>query len=306
MAGMSGDTASLVIHPPETETNGVYDLYFRTNLDTAPASSFSLQWRRILRADLRTEPGQTNLFVANLPPEQGFFRLGPTNWAIRPGFTNDFLDRNDDNHTGTGQSGDLLTNLLATIGFSINFYGSYQTNLYVNNNGNVTFDDRLDQFVPDPLGNLVEKIIAPFWADVDTRNTNSDVVRYGTDVVDGCNAFGVNWVNVGYYNTSANELLSCQLVIIDRSGDFAPGDFDMEFNYDKVEWDLGNASGNYYARAGYSDGSTNAYELPGSGMAGAFLDSNLETGLIYHSLNSPVSGRYLFRFRNGEPLPPLP
>jgi hypothetical protein len=131
--------------------------------------------------------------------------------------------------------------------------------------------------------------------------------------VDGHPAFGVNWVNVGYYvsdgDGAADKLLSCQLVIIDRS-DVATNDFDLEFNYDKVEWQWGEASTGIPPRAGYSDG-TNSYELPGSGIDGAFLDTNLCTGLIYHRLDgprtnllhTPVSGRYRFFFRNGEPLP---
>jgi hypothetical protein len=120
-------------------------------------------------------------------------------------------------------------------------------------------------------------------------------------MVDGHAAFGVDWVNVGYYNSQADKLLSCQLVIIDRS-DIAPGDFDMEFNYFKVQWEWGSAAPNVPPRAGYSNG-VNDYELPGSGVAGAFLDSNTATGLIYHSLNSSVPGRYFFYFRDGQPLP---
>jgi hypothetical protein len=151
------------------------------------------------------------------------------------------------------------------------------------------------------LNSLGIRIIAPYWADVDTDNTASDVVRYGTNTVNSHNAFGVDWVNVGYYQAHADKLLSCQLVIIDRS-DIAPGNFDMEFNYFKVQWEWGDASKNDPPRAGYSNGIGDA-ELPGSGVQGAFLDSNPATGLIYHSLNSPVPGRYIFLFRNGQPSP---
>ena len=67
-------------------------------------------------------------------------------------------------------------------------------------------------------------------------------------------AFGVDWVNVGYFSAHADKLLSCQLVIIDRS-DIASGDFDMEFNYDKVQWEWGDASPNEIRRGrAYSDG----------------------------------------------------
>jgi hypothetical protein len=298
---LTNSTADLVLHPPSLAPEQPYDLYFRTNLNIDYALPFSFQWRRILRA----EPGQTNLVVTNLPPAQGFFTIGPTNNAIRPGFDQQFLAPNDDNFG--------LTNLLANIGFGIDFFGTTYTTLYVNNNGNVTFDGPRYNYTPTNLATLGIKLIAPYWADVDTRNSASDVVRYGTNAINGHSAFGVEWVNVGYYTFfggGADKLLSCQLVIIDRS-DIATSDFDLEFNYDKVEWEWGQYPPTVPPRAGYADGVTNSYELPGSGVGGAFLDANLDTGLIYHSLegprtnllSSPLSGRYRFFFRGGTPLP---
>ena len=44
---------------------------------------------------------------------------------------------------------------------------------------------------------------------------------------------------------------------------------------------------------------SNSYEFPGSGMAGAFLDSNPVTGLVNGSLNSSVPGQYLFHVQDG-------
>ncbi len=66
---VSNATASLVIHPPWNVTNGVYDLLYCTNL----APPISWQWL------LRTDPGQTNLTVANVTVPQGFCRLGLPN-----------------------------------------------------------------------------------------------------------------------------------------------------------------------------------------------------------------------------------
>ena len=87
-------------------------------------------------------------------------------------------------------------------------------------------------------------IIAPFFAYVDTRAVGSDLVSYayGEGVIDGHNAFGVNWVNVGYFANHADKLNSFQLILIDRS-DRNPGDFDVEFNYDRIQWETGDASG---------------------------------------------------------------
>ena len=52
--------------------------------------------------------------------------------AIRSGFDGNTLARNDDGSTG-----------LVGIGFDTNFFGTTYSQLYVNNNGNVTFDFRI-------------------------------------------------------------------------------------------------------------------------------------------------------------------
>jgi hypothetical protein len=274
-------------------TNGVYGLYFKTNL----AILYNWTWL------LRTVPGQTNLVATNLPPAQGFFMLGnPT--AIRPGFTNNILDRNDDDSTG-----------LVPIGFAINFFGTTYSNLYVNNNGNVTFDNFLPVFTPNYT--ILQEVqssyygpggmIAPFWADVDTQGLGSGVTTYGTNMVDGRAAFGVSWIDVGYYSYGDDKLNSFQMVMIDRP-DRTNGDFDLEFNYSQIQWETGYASGGSdglggsSARAGYASASGSTFEMNGSGVNGAFLDSNAVTGLIHTNFNSTVPGRYVFQFHNGVPL----
>lgn len=299
---VTNNTAALVIHPPWNVTNGTWGLYFKTNL----AIPYNWTWL------MTCAPGQTNLFATNLPPEQGFFMLGPPT-AIRDGFTNNSLAPSDDDYTGSGNSGTLLTNLLATISFPINFFGTSYTNLYVNNNGNVTFDALLSDFTPDIsiLGEVqsdgLDEMIAPFWADVDTRGSGSGVVTYGTNTVDGRVAFGVNWIGVGYYSQEVDKTNSFQMVMIDRS-DRTNGDFDLEFNYSQIQWEAGDLSGGSdglggsSARAGYASASGSTFEINGSGIDGSFLDSNTTNGLIYTNFNSTVPGRYVFQFHNGIPL----
>lgn len=206
------------------------------------------------------------------------------------------LPRNDDGSTG-----------LVNIGFNINFFGVSSSQLYVNNNGNVTFTSPLSTFTPFGLAGVTTEIIAPFFADVDTRGLGSAEVTYGTGTVDGRNAFTVNWDDVGYFPSAADKLNKFQLVMIDRS-DTGVGNFDFEFNYDQIQWETGSASGGsgglggISAAVGYSNGLTGAgnvsFELPGSLVNGAFLDGGLNA-LISNSLNSPVLGRYNFFARNG-------
>lgn len=191
-------------------------------------------------------------------------------------------------------------------GFTFNFFNTDYTQLYVNNNGNVTFTGALGAFTPGPIvdGNL--PIIAPFWADVDTTGAGSALTTYGTTTFGGHTAFCVSWDGVGYFDGHADKLNSFQLLLVDRS-DVGAGDFDIVFNYKNLLWETGDASGGVdgfggsSARAGYSDGQSNSFELPGSGINGGLLDSNGTTGLINNSTAGAPAGQYVYQVRNGSP-----
>ncbi len=128
--------------------------------------------------------------------------------------------------------------------------------------------------------------------------------------------FVVNWPGVGCYGEVDTVTDDFQLILIDRP-DRGTGplgdDFDIELNYDSMQWDAGEASGGNSscqdapdadsAVVGYSNGTTtsgDSYQLPGSQMSGALLDSNTTSGLIYHDLNSTTLGRYIFNVSNGS------
>lgn len=222
---------------------------------------------------------------------------GPTGHAIRAGFDTNTLPANDDGSTGA-----------VALGFPINFFGTTYSSLFINNNGNLTFDSPLAEFTPFDLTATNRVMIAPFFADVDTRIGN--VVTYGTGTVGGRPAFGVNWPGVGCFDQNTSVLDDFQAVLIDRS-DVGPGDFDIEFNYDSIQWETGQASGGdalcqggTSARVGFSNGTgqpDTSFELQGSGIPGSFLDSS-PTGLANNHVNSDVLGRYLFPVRNGTPI----
>ena len=218
-------------------------------------------------------------------------------------FTLNQLARNDDGSTA-----------LVSTGFTFNLFGLTQNQLFVNNNGNLTFTQSLSQFTPDPIAGGGLAILAPFWADVDTRNELSGITAYGTGLLGGRNAFAVNWFDVGYYNTRAELRNTFQLIMIDRS-DTGAGNFDFEFNYARIQWDTGEASNGVNglcpatgprtpARVGWANGGTTTVELAGSNVCGAFLDGG-SNALISNSLNSAgVLGRYVWNVRNGVVQPP--
>jgi hypothetical protein len=213
------------------------------------------------------------------------------------GFTSNTLDRNDDESTGP-----------VNIGFTVNFGSQSWGQLFVNNNGNVTFGSPLSTFTPSALNAPTARpIIAAFFADVDTRNPASAVTQYGMGTVDGRAAFGVNWDGVGYYNSQADKLNIFQLILIDRN-DTGAGNFDIEFNYDRILWETGSASGGINgfggtsAAVGYSQGSGTPgtfAQLPGSLVNGALID-NGPNALVAGSLGSNVLGRYVLNVRGGR------
>lgn len=236
-----------------------------------------------------------------------FYRIRVRPGAMRPGFDDYVLTRNDDGSTDQ-----------IPVGFPINLFGTTWNDCYVNNNGNITFDGPKIDFTPDPLQVIGFPIVAPFWADVDTRASGSSEVTYSYDVelVNGRPAFGVNWKSVGYFNSNDDKLNSFQLVLIDRS-DTGSNNFDIEFNYDIVLWESGDhftsggidGYGGKPARAGLSNGSNQTIELQYSAQTLLQLDSNpntdvpnFTTGLIYRSRNSTVPGRFVFQVRAGQVL----
>jgi hypothetical protein len=250
-------------------------------------------------------------FPAN---QQKYYRL--LSGAIRSGFDAVAMERSDDGYTHSGANRDRTLDEDAyaldpgqeaeavPIGFQISLFGLSATELFVNNNGNLTFGTPSQQFTPDPIIKNSRPIIAPFWADVDTRGWASNVTRYGWSTVNGRRAFGVTWDGVGFYYAGIGKLNKFQVLLIDRS-DVNAGDFDVEFNYEQIQWETGalnggaNGIGGMSARAGISNGSDFSFEIAGSGVSGSFLDTNPSSGLIHRSRHSSTLGRYVAEIRNG-------
>lgn len=203
------------------------------------------------------------------------------------GFGESFLDRNDDSST---------TEL--TLPFPVRFYGTTYTSAWVNNNGNITFTGPLGDFTPGSFPGSTRPIIAPWWADVDTRNALSDIVYFTAPNPD---SFVVTWPNVGYFPSAADKLNSFQLILQREPGDTS-GSFTAEYRYERLEWTTGGASGGTGglggtpAVAGYDAGDNiNYFMLPGSRTA-TVLDV-INTSNV--SPNTP--GLWQFSFENGTP-----
>ena len=214
---------------------------------------------------------------------------------VAPGFTN----------VGTvTRCDDCATGFISTP-FALNFFGGTYNGFYISNNGYITFQSGQGTYTPLGLGASYsgQPIVAPFFADVDTRPANGGTVDYGTGTYAGHSAYGVTWNSVGYFSNQTNLLNTFQLLLTDRS-DVAAGDFDIYFNYGDINWETGAASGGSGgfggtpAAAGFNSGTGTFYQLPGSLQTHSF-ENNGSNPLI-NQTNDNVAGQYLFGVRSGQ------
>jgi hypothetical protein len=137
------------------------------------------------------------------------------------------LPRNDDGSYGP-----------IALPFDFHLYGTVYNQAWINTNGNLTFAGPYSRF--SSLGfPSVEPMVAPFWADVDTRNPASGLIYYklsATNLI-------VTWDKVGYYGQMADKLNAFQAIIgSDTDMLLGPGQ-NVSLRYDDMQWTTGSASG---------------------------------------------------------------
>ena len=210
------------------------------------------------------------------------------------GFGTPVMTRNDDGSTSAIE-----------LPFEVNLNGNIYTEIFVNNNGNITFGGPYGRYTPTNFDNLDIDMIAPYWSDVDTRCENCGEVYLAIPTSD---VAVITWNNVGYYYSNSSKQNTFQLVIRDRN-DLEGSNTDVEFRYGNLEWTTGDASGGQdglggqSAIAGYTGGAEGVSQtLVGSGT------SNVLT--LNQSSNKGKDGRWYFPFREGAspgttPLNPL-
>lgn len=128
---------------------------------------------------------------------------------------------------------------LITLPFQFCFYGQNVNNCYINNNGNVSFGASYGTFSSNPFPDPTFIMVAPFWADVDTRGAGSGIVYYKVTPT----AMIVRWQTVGYYALYDDKLNDFQLIITDGNDPILPNGNNVSFCYGDMEWTTGDASG---------------------------------------------------------------
>lgn len=123
--------------------------------------------------------------------------------------------------------------------FTFHLYNNSFNSLYINNNGNVSFFTSYGTFSSSAFPSSNYVMVAPFWADVDTRGTGSGLVYYKITPT----ALIVRWQQVGYFTNQVDKLNDFQLIITDGSNADLPDNYNVQFCYGDMQWTTGSASG---------------------------------------------------------------
>jgi len=181
--------------------------------------------------------------------------------------------------------------------FLFNLYGIDYTTFYVNNNGNVSFGGGYGTYTPYGFPVNSYPMLAPFWADVDTRPAASGkvwirILPHQVTVI---------WDHVGYYGNQIDKLNTFQVIITDGTDPTIGIGNNVAFSYGDMQWTTGSASGGSggfggtpatvginkgdgvnYALIGRFNHAGNDYDGPGGNADGvSYLDDQ-----VFHFITS--------------------
>lgn len=176
--------------------------------------------------------------------------------------------RNDDGST-----------LVKTMPFNFCMYGTNYNQFYINNNGNISFGSSFATYTSTGFPSTQYVMVAPFWADVDTRNTTSGVVYYKITPT----AVIVQWYRVGYFASMADKLNTFQCIITDGTDPIIANGNNVAFCYGTMEWTTGSASG---GSGGFGGTPATVGVNKGDGVNYAQVGRFGQAGNVY---NGPVS-----------------
>lgn len=235
------------------------------------------------------------------------------------------------NDDGAWPAGTTGLDITPAFPMGLHFYAGTYTTGFVDNNGNFAFRGSVSTYTPNAFPGAQNPMIAPFWADVDTRAPSWTSYPSGGSFPAGstCNGvYGPNgpttngvwwdirsgqltitWDRVGYFNSHNDKVMSFQMILTannacDPNADGGVGgtNFDIEFRYNQCGWETGDASGGSggfggtQAVAGFDSGDGVHYAMiPGSRAAGIAMA--LCTG---SNLTPPDSGVWRWSVRGGQ------
>ncbi|MEZ4458419.1 MAG: EGF domain-containing protein [bacterium] len=192
--------------------------------------------------------------------------------------------------------GGAQVDVSAVFPTGIRIDGADYTNIWINNNGNITFAAQNSIYTPDAIPGLTFPAIAVWYGDTDLRSGQGDIYS----CIDPANNRAIfTWHEVGYYSMKTDKLNSYQIILTNAASECAGiPTADIQFRYNRLEWTTGDLSGGTGglggtpATAGIDAGDTiNAVALPGSGGA-TVLD-------LVNQTNANDLGVFKYRLANG-------
>lgn len=174
----------------------------------------------------------------------GYRSTGPTRAAHATGTTKAPANRtnsacfipSDTSYVAVGRNDDGSFGPIA-LPFDFHLYGTVYRQVWINTNGNLTFVAPYSSFSSSGFPSRTP-MVAPFWADVDTRNPASGAIRYklsSTNLI-------VTWDSVGYYGNMADKRNTFQAIIGSNTDALLGPGQNVSLRYGDMQWTTGSAS----------------------------------------------------------------
>ncbi len=122
-----------------------------------------------------------------------------------------------------------------TLPFNFCFYGSNYNQVWMNNNGNISFGNGISTFSSAAFPSIGNKMIAAFWADF---YLTSGGTMHATITP---TAAIFNWVNMGYFNNMSDKKNTCQIVITNGLDPLVI-EGNTAIHFADMQWTTGSAS----------------------------------------------------------------
>ena len=183
------------------------------------------------------------------------------------------------------------------LGFTVNWFGVNYSEILINNNGGVAFDNDSGQFrdfTGINLATINRPVVLPLFTDIDTTNAAASAVTFGSGTIGGKSAYCVNWVDVGEFFQSTPKF-SFQLVMIDQGS----GNVDIEFNYDEVGLPTAGTNGKFVIGYAVPHSRTDSLIRVSSSNDPTLYADGGDLALTSNSYptSESIAGRYTFEIR---------
>lgn len=120
--------------------------------------------------------------------------------------------------------------------FQFCFYGNNYSQVWMNNNGNISFNNGISTFSSSAFPSVGNRMIAAFWGDFYLTNGGT---MHATITP---TAAIFNWVSMGYFNNQSDKVNTCQIVITNGLDPLVI-EGNTAIHFADMQWTTGSASG---------------------------------------------------------------